>query len=158
MMFLRIEFIEERLMAGQQMEMSLINNRTGELWSGFMSTRKYITDRIGNDLYSLQVYPPDYFAAFNPATNFTKWALTEVSTHDNLPEGILPFLLPAGKYAVFLHKGDTTNFGITLQYIFRQWLPSSGYMLDNRPHFEVLGDKYRNNDPLSEEEVWIPLI
>jgi hypothetical protein len=25
------------------------------------------------------------------------------------------------------------------------------------PHFEVLGDKYKNNDPSSEEEVWIPI-
>jgi hypothetical protein len=28
--------------------------------------------------------------------------------------------------------------------------------LDDRPHFEVLGSKYRNNDPESEEETWIP--
>jgi predicted transcriptional regulator YdeE len=29
--------------------------------------------------------------------------------------------------------------------------------IDNRPHFEVLGDKYKNNDPSSEEEIWIPI-
>jgi AraC family transcriptional regulator len=35
-------------------------------------------------------------------------------------------------------------------------LPGSEYFLDNRPHFEVLGDKYKNNDPTSEEEIWKP--
>jgi len=43
------------------------------------------------------------------------------------------------------------------QKIYTVWLPASDYVLDNRPHFEVLGDKYKNNDPSSEEEVWIPI-
>lgn len=29
------------------------------------------------------------------------------------------------------------------------WLPNSDYLLDDRPHFELLGDKYKNNDPNS---------
>jgi AraC family transcriptional regulator len=36
-------------------------------------------------------------------------------------------------------------------------LPNLGYTLDDRAHFEVLGEKYKNNDPLSEEEIWIPI-
>jgi predicted transcriptional regulator YdeE len=28
---------------------------------------------------------------------------------------------------------------------------------DDRPHFEVLGKNYKNNDPVSEEEIWIPV-
>jgi AraC family transcriptional regulator len=34
---------------------------------------------------------------------------------------------------------------------------SKEYELDDRPHFEILGDKYKNNDPNSEEEIWIPI-
>jgi AraC family transcriptional regulator len=30
--------------------------------------------------------------------------------------------------------------------------------LDDRPHFEVLGEKYKNNDPTSEKEIWIPIL
>jgi len=36
-------------------------------------------------------------------------------------------------------------------------VPSSDYELDNRPQFEILGQKYKNNDPSSEEEIWIPV-
>ena len=156
-MFSRIETIEARKLAGKQISMSLINNQTGSLWGSFMPFRSQIRERIGTALYSLQVYPANYFSNFDPATTFTKWALTEVGSLENLPEGIEPFMLPAGTYAVFIHKGDTSSFPNTLQFIFTNWLPGSGYHLDNRPHFEILGDRYKNNDPDSEEEVWIPI-
>jgi AraC family transcriptional regulator len=38
-----------------------------------------------------------------------------------------------------------------------EWLPNSAYALDDRPHFEALGEQYKNNDPNSEEEIWIPI-
>jgi len=44
-----------------------------------------------------------------------------------------------------------------MNYIMSQWLPNSKYILDHRPHFELLGAKYKNNSPDSEEEVWIPI-
>lgn len=44
------------------------------------------------------------------------------------------------------------------EYIYGSWLPNSTeYARDNRPHFEILGEKYKNNDPESEEEIWIPV-
>jgi AraC family transcriptional regulator len=43
------------------------------------------------------------------------------------------------------------------QYIFNSWLPGSGYRLDNRPHFAVMGEKYKNDDPNSEEELCVPV-
>jgi AraC family transcriptional regulator len=44
------------------------------------------------------------------------------------------------------------------QHIFSEWLPNSDYRLADRAHFEVLGEKYKNNDPSSEEEIWIPIM
>jgi AraC family transcriptional regulator len=64
--------------------------------------------------------------------------------------------LTGGLYAVFDYKGLSTDNSI-FQFIFGTWLPSSEYDLDDRPHFEVLGNKYKNNDPTSEEEIWIPI-
>jgi len=67
------------------------------------------------------------------------------------------FTIPAGMYAVFLYKGTPAEFGPTFNYIFNTWLPGSAYEADDRPHFEVLGEKYKNNDPESEEEIWVPI-
>ena len=79
-----------------------------------------------------------------------------MSSFDDLPEGFTTLLLAEGLYAVFHYKGLNTDTSI-FQYIYGVWLPSSSYVLDNRPHFEVLGEKYKNNDVNSEEEIWIPI-
>jgi len=65
--------------------------------------------------------------------------------------------IPEGWYAVFYYKGPGGDPGI-FKYIFNQWLPSSEYRLDQRPHFEILGEKYKNGHPDSEEEIWIPVV
>jgi AraC family transcriptional regulator len=111
---------------------------------------------LTNDLISLAVYKPTHFANFNPTNEFERWAAVEVADFDNLPNEMEPFVLPSGLYVVFDYKGLSTDNSI-FQYILGTWLPSSNYVLDDRPHFEVLGDKYKNNDPTSEEEIWIPV-
>lgn len=153
----RIETLAEKKLAGKHLRMSLVNNTTGILWQSFMQRRKEITQSMGTDLYSIQVYAPSYFENFNPVNEFEKWAAVEVSSFDNLPEGFEPIILPPGLYAVFNQVGGPATGPQTFQYIFGTWLPSSAYMLDNRPHFELLGAKYNNNDPNSEEEIWIPV-
>lgn len=80
----------------------------------------------------------------------------EVRDYNEIPDGMEPFELPGGLYAVFDYKGSSSDPRI-FQYIFSEWLPNSEYQLDNRPHFEVLGEKYKNNDPESKEEIWIPV-
>jgi AraC family transcriptional regulator len=102
------------------------------------------------------VYPHSYFEAFNPAQEFEKWASVEVSDFEHIPANMETFVLPGGLYAVFEHKGSGYDNSI-FQFIYGTWLPASEYLLDERPHFEVLGEKYKNNDPDSEEEIWIPI-
>jgi AraC family transcriptional regulator len=146
--------IESKKLLGICLEMSHAENRTGELWRSFMSRLKEIETRVGNNLYSLQVYDEDYFQQFNPSREFEKWALTEVKNFSVIPDEMEPFELPGGLYAVFQHNGMGTEI---FQYIFSEWLPNSGYALDNRPHFEILGEKYKQGSPDSEEEIWIPV-
>ncbi len=149
----RIIELQPKTLAGKQVRMNLVQNQTGKLWQSFMQQRKHLA--AANELlYSLQVYSADYFTAFNPANEFTKWALAEVSATAYLPEGFERFHLPGGLYAVFDHKGSSTEI---FQRIFTEWLPQSDYVLDDRPHFELLGEKYRNNSDDSEEEIWIPV-
>jgi len=121
-----------------------------------MSRRKEITNNRTNDLISMQVYKPTYFSDFNPTNEFEKWATIEVTDFDRIPDNMKTFILTAGLYAVFHYKGSSMDNSI-FQYIFGTWIPNSNYLLDDRPHFEVLGEKYKNADPNSEEELWIPI-
>ena len=152
----RIEILSEKKLIGKRLQMSLANNKTQVLWQSFMPRRKEIQNNIGTDLYSMQVYDPFYFNTFDPNNLFEKWATIEVTNFDTIPDEMETFTLSSGLYAVFFYKGLNTNTKI-FQYIFETWLPNSEYVLDNRPHFEILGEKYKNNDPNSEEEIWIPI-
>lgn len=153
----QIKTIAPKKLIGKHLTMSFAQNRTFELWSSFMPRRKEITNGIGTDLFSLQIYPEGFYAGFNPETEFVKWAAVEVADFGVIPTGMEAMELPGGQYAVFFYKGTPENAAPFYRYIFSEWLPASGYILDNRPHFELLGEKYKNGDPESEEEIWVPV-
>lgn len=152
----RIQQSPERKLVGKRLILSFANYNIGELWKSFLPRRKEITNNLTNELISMAIYKPAHFADFKPTNEFEKWATVEVRDFDNVPSGMEIFTLTAGLYAVFDYKGLHTDNTI-YQYIFGTWLPASDYSLDERAHFEILGDKYKNNDPESEEEIWIPI-
>jgi AraC family transcriptional regulator len=156
-MKVRIEMLRPKLLAGKNVQMSFADNQTPELWKRFMPLRKSILHTVGTDLYSLQIYPEGFFEHFSPLTVFEKWAAVEVERNVPVPEGLKQFDLPGGLYAVFTYVGRSTEGATAFRYIMEQWLPQSSYLLDGRPHFELLGTKYKNDDPESEEEIWIPV-
>lgn len=153
----RIEILSEKKLAGKRMNMSFAANTTGELWRSFMPQRKEIRNATSADLFSMQIYPPGFFENFNPGASFEKWAAMEISDFENVPEGMETFTLPGGLYAVFFYKGAASAGESMFRYILGTWLPASDYVLDTRPHFEILGANYKNDDPESEEDIWIPI-
>lgn len=152
----RIETTNEKKISRKTTNNEFENYKIGELWRSFSLRRKEITNNLTSDLISMVVYKPTHFADFKPTNEFERWATVEVADFDNVPNEMDTFVLPSGLYAVFDYKGLSTDHSI-FQYILGTWLPNSDYILDDRPHFEVLGDKYKNNDPTSEEEIWIPI-
>jgi len=157
-MKVRIAQLPKKILIGKSLRMSLTDNKTPQLWRSFMTQKTSVKNAIGTDLYSIQVYDEEHsFENFNPDSEFTKWAAIEVENHNNIPNGFSSFVINNGLYAVFVHKGTISEFPKTMQFIFGHWLPSSMFELDRRPHFEVLGEKYKNGSPDSEEEVWIPI-
>ena len=153
-----IVHLKEKKLIGCICKMNFTENKTGELWQSFMPRLKEIKNKISADLFSVQLYNFDYsLKQFHPSAYFTKWATTEVSSFDDVPANMEKLVIPQGLYAVFLHKGSNAD-NSTFQYIFQTWLPNSNqYLLENRPHFEILGEKYKNNNSSSEEEIWIPI-
>lgn len=153
----RIETIASKTLYGISMEMSFAENKTAILWRSFMQMREEFQEPINLDLVSLQVYPEHFFKEFNPQKTFRKYALVELEEVQHLPENAEKFELSAGRYLVIDFKGDGARFQEMFLYVLNTLLPTLGYKMDNRPHFEILGEKYKNMDPQSEEEVWIPI-
>jgi AraC family transcriptional regulator len=152
-----IEILAEKKLIGKRVRMSFSTGKTGDLWRHFMPKRREIKNAIGFELYSIEVYGTHFFSNFNLETEFEKWAAVEVTDFETVPEEMETITLPCGLYAVFLHKGAASEGPETYQYIFETWLPESVFILDDRPHFAVMGEKYKNEDPDSEEEIWIPI-
>ena len=153
----KIEISNEKKLVGKRMTMSYADYRIGQLWGSFMPRRKEITNNLTNDLISMVVYQPTHFINFKPTNEFERWATVEVANFDSVPDEMETYILPSGLYAVFLYEGMATSISSFYENIFTVWIPNSEYALDDRAHFEVLGEKYKNNDPSSEEEIWIPI-
>lgn len=147
--------MQEKKLVGKRIRMSLAEDKTFALWHSFMPERMKIRHKLSNDLISMRVYDKP-IEPENSSQQFDKWAAVEVDDLNYQPGGMESFMLPAGLYAVFDYKGLNTDSSIFI-YIFMEWLPNSNYVIDERPHFEVLGAKYKNNDPNSEEEIWVPV-
>ncbi|QNF34751.1 GyrI-like domain-containing protein [Adhaeribacter swui] len=156
-MYLRNEWLPEKFMLEKSRRMTFSENQTPELWRSFMPLRGQIKNKANANLYSVEEYDPGFFAAFNPKKAFIKWAAQEVVSLLDVPSGLETLIIPAGLYAVFLHRGSASTGAETYAFIFNHWLPASGYQLDQRPHLAIMGEKYKNEDPNSEEEIWIPV-
>jgi AraC family transcriptional regulator len=153
-----MEIIADKKLIGKRIRMTFSVNKTVELWKSFMPHRKEIINNLTNDLFSVQMYDQSMdFVPFDMDKPFEKWAAVEVSDFNTIPPGMETFTLPGGLYAVFDYKGSASSGTEMFRYIFGTWLPDSKYSVDNRPHFEILGEKYKNEDPDSEEEIWIPV-
>jgi AraC family transcriptional regulator len=154
----RIEDLKPKKLAGYRSQMTIANDLTESLWQKLMPLRNEIPNRVGENLYSVQVFDPTLtFASFNSGTVFEKWAAVEVSSFDNLTGGMEKLEIPGGLYAIFHYKGTHEAFREAANYIFGTWLPKSGYEMDVRPHFDIMGPKYKRDSSDSEEDIFIPV-
>jgi AraC family transcriptional regulator len=153
-----IKILRETMLVGKKSRMSSAKNTTAALWEEFMPLRRQIKHRLDAALYSVEVYEDvDFFRNFDPEREFEKWAAVRVSTFASLPAELETLLIPPGLYAVFTYQGKASEASGMYRYIYSTWIPGSGYTLDQRPHFALMGSKYRGEHPDSEEELWIPV-
>ena len=152
----RIIKVKPLKLRGIHIRMNLSHNQTRELWQRFMPEWK-LTGLPMSEFYSAEVYPKGYFSSFDPNKDFEKWAAVPETGLSPIPETWDRLEVPPGLYAVFPYKGRSSEVYKIYQYIFETWMPKSGYQVDERPHMAVMGEKYKNDDPESEEELWIPV-
>ena len=138
---------------------SLSGAGTPALWRSFGPRIQEIDRRADDWRYALRIYPADLsLANLTPDTRYTEWAAVAVKDDAEVPAGLDTLHLTGGLYARCLHRGLPGEIGDTVNYLFGQWLPTSGYDVDNsRPHFERMAPDYRPDDPEAQEEMYVPL-
>lgn len=147
--------LTETKLVGICASMTLKNNLSFALWKEFRSRYNEISTTKAHRLFSVQIYKEAFKLSLE--AEFIKWACTEVNDLETIPEGMQALIIPKGLYAVFNYKGDLSGAEKMFRFIFEEAIPSSAYEVDQRPHFEILTEKYKHNDPNSEEEIWIPV-
>jgi AraC family transcriptional regulator len=151
--------LKPKILIGISDQMSLAEDSTVDLWRAFMPNRKFIKNTVGNDVMNLHIYPESVsFFSFTERTVFTKWACVEVSEVKDIPSGMDVLMLEGGTYLVEEHHGSSADIKNTYERIFRDIIPHANFSVDQRPHFEVLGENYLGQDPNSKEDIWIPIV
>lgn len=151
-----IKLIKPKKLIGKRCTTNL-NQNNFTFWQSFMLNKKKIKNAINLNIFSVEIYPAGYFENFISTNPFEKWAGLEVAEVDIKLSEFEVLTIPAGLYAIFLYKGKSSEAFSAFRYIFEQWLPQSNYQLDERPHFEVMGEAYLPNDENSEEELFVPI-
>ena len=74
-----------------------------------------------------------------------------------VPRGMERATVPAGRYAVFLHRGHISDIGKTVYTIWNKALPDLGLEPRKAPDFELYDRRFDPESGRGEVEVWIPV-
>jgi len=128
-----------------------------QLWSRFMSRYAEIQNKVRNfDLGLCDEIAPGNYVPKDGEMFYL--ACTEVTCFQNVPQGMRAKVIPAGKYAVFTHKGTLERIEYTMNYIYGSWLPRSGYERANGPDIELYDCRFKIGLEDSEFDIYLPLL
>lgn len=142
---------------GMDHKCSFVKYDVYNLWKNFMPRKSEIQNQLNANIFSIAFYPENFFGSFNPNVEFVKVAAIQCSEIVEIPTGMKTFEIPEGMYFKFRYKGKADQYPTLFERILKEVLPQNNLVLDNRPHFEILGPEYKNNDPNSEEDIHIPV-
>jgi len=87
-------------------------------------------------------------------------AACEVSEFADLPVDLSPLIVPAQKYAIFTHSLNVARIKETIDWVFDQWLPTSGFTHNPQSihFFERYGEDYNPEVGAGDTEIWLPIV
>lgn len=112
--------------------------RLGEL---FNARRSEINNEINaREHFGLSTDPDNY----NPETDTFEFFIgVEVSSTDNLPDGMVYREVPKSEYVVFTFEGPADNAGPVHHYLYSTWLNNNEYQLASPYNIEVYDERFK---------------
>lgn len=133
-------------------------NTIPQLWQRYNALYERIPNKSSQDVclgicLDSQIEMED----FAEDTPFDYIAGRLVDSLDNIPEDMVGYEIPAGKYILFTHKGALDTLDKTYCAIFGQGLQEHGVEPDKRDQVEVYDHRFEYGAPTSEMDILIPI-
>ncbi len=124
------------------------------LWQRFHGRVSEVKNAVGDHSYGMCVGAA--------RDSFTYMAALEVSSLDDIPEGMTGRKVAAQTYAVFTVKlaGEEpihVEMGRPMRHIWSTWLPNSGYVFAKAPDFEYYDHRFESRTLTGEVDIYIPV-
>ena len=153
--------ITEVKLAGMHTQTSFNDNKIPELWQKFMPRVKEFNNISKPDFY-YAVHPYESHLNiddFNESIAVKRWSCVPVNDFHKLPKDMETHLLKAGKYLKYTYKGRAQDIFPFVKALYTQWVPKSGYTLDERDDFEIIDSSryFGPHHPESEVDLFIPV-
>lgn len=127
-----------------------------EQWKRLQGELQYLTGRVGQDSFGVW-----YNVRSAPGTPMVYFSAVRIGEFSPLPR-MSRAIIPAGRYAVFAHRGHVSEIRKTCDAIGTEWLPKSGKEhFRSEPgapdFFERYGPGFNPETGLGDIEVWFPI-
>lgn len=127
----------------------------GPLWERFLHRQSEVPNRIGRATFGIIYARPE--AERRHVHELAYIAAAAVSSDGEVPPGMVAYVVPAGRFAVFVHRGPIAKIAETCREIYRQWLPQSDWEHAGMADVELYDERFDCASDRSEMEYWIPL-
>lgn len=87
----------------------------GKLREELEERKSEVENRVGSGMYLVQIYP--YDGQWTPDVPYQHVIAYEVQSFDQVPEDMMTYTLPAGRYIKVVHQGAESQIGATYDYI-----------------------------------------
>lgn len=125
----------------------------GPLWQKFFPSVGQIENRIGKEMVGLMYSKPATERSHPHELQYI--AAVRVESLEKIPKGMVGRSIPAGQFAVFMHRGPIAKIGDTCREIYQVWLPKSGFFHSDIADIEIYDHRFCPDSDDSIMEYWI---
>jgi len=130
-----------------------------EAWEEFGKRIPEIQHKIEPvTVYGFEDYSHDFDLNAGGFPKFYYIAALEVDSLDDIPAGMVGKEVTACHCAVFRYQGPVEGISTFFRYIYDEWLPASGYMLDPRINADFERPQPHGDNGEADEEIWLPVV
>lgn len=122
----------------------------GPLWGRLFELRSKIPNQIGDEAYGAMYMRPEAERGHPHELQYV--CGVPVSSHDEVPEGMVAHVVPGGTYVVLEHRGEICGIKRTIGRIYDDWLPGSGYRASSCVDLERYDERFLGDSPDSVME------